>query len=201
MTRLISTVSFVVVAGLSSSSFAQSKAVDVAVIDTDHGKMVIRFWDDVAPETVTNFKKLAKKKFYDGTCFHRIIKGFMIQGGDPLSKDDANKARWGQGGPGYNIDAEFNDRKHERGVISMARSTDPDSAGSQFFICLESTPHLDGQYTAFGKLIAGEDVLMKIGEVEVGGSQGSSPTERVNIKSIKIEQREISEEESDGNDG
>ncbi len=201
MTRLISTVSFVLVAGLSSSSFAQSKAVDVAVIDTDHGKMVIRFWDDVAPETVTNFKKLAKKKFYDGTCFHRIIKGFMIQGGDPLSKDDANKARWGQGGPGYNIDAEFNDRKHERGVISMARSTDPDSAGSQFFICLESTPHLDGQYTAFGKLIAGEDVLMKIGEVEVGGSQGSSPTERVNVKSIKIEQREVSEEESDGNDG
>ncbi len=175
------------------------RTVEVAVIDTDMGKMEILFWDDVAPKTVANFKKLAKEKFYDGTAFHRIIKGFMVQGGDPLSKDESQKSMWGTGGPGYNVEAEFNDRKHVRGVISMARSRDPNSAGSQFFICLDAHPHLDGQYTAFGKLIAGDDVLAKLGDVQTGGREGSSPEQRINVNSITIEQRTIAEENNDGN--
>lgn len=170
------------------------KAESVAVIETDHGEMVIRFWDDVAPKTVENFKKLANEKFYDGTAFHRIIDGFMIQGGDPLTKDDSQKARWGTGGPGYNIDAEFNDRKHVRGVISMARSSDPNSAGSQFFICLGDAPFLDGQYTAFGQLVAGDDVLEKLGKTEVesgGGGEVSSPVNKVNLKSVRIKDQPV----------
>ena len=156
---------------------------EVAVISTTQGDMVLEFWPDVAPKTVENFKKLAGDKFYDGTAFHRIIKGFMIQGGDPYTKDPSKEAMWGQGDPGYKIKAEFNDRKHVRGVLSMARSQDPDSAGSQFFICLEPASHLDGQYTAFGKLIKGEDVLMKLGDVQVAGSK---PLQRQEIKSIRI---------------
>src|SRR6187401_1647376 len=109
---------------------------EVAVFKTSEGEMVAEFWSDVAPKTVENFKKLAKSGFYDGTAFHRIVKGFMIQGGDPLTKDPAAENRYGTGDPGYKIKAEFNDRSHERGVLSMARSSDPDSAGSQFFICL-----------------------------------------------------------------
>ena len=141
---------------LSVRTFAadDKKAADeVAVIKTSEGTMVLEFWPDVAPKHVENFKTLAKKGFYDGTCFHRVIKNFMIQGGDPLTKDDANQARWGTGDPGYKIKAEFNDKKHVRGVLSAARSQDPDSAGSQFFICHGSPASLDHQYTAFGKLI------------------------------------------------
>src|SRR5919108_803869 len=114
---------------------AKSEVKEVAVIKTTEGEMVIEFWSDVAPKTVENFKKLARQGFYDGTAFHRIIKGFMIQGGDPLTRDAANESLWGTGGPGYTINAEFNDRPHVRGVISMARSANPNSAGSQFFIC------------------------------------------------------------------
>src|SRR5207247_1997081 len=124
-------------------------ANEVAVIKTTQGDMVLEFWPDVAPKTVENFKKLAKQGFYDGTAFHRIIKGFMVQGGDPLTKDPNMEARWGTGDPGYKIKAEFSDRPHERGVLSMARGPDPDSAGCQFFICLARTAHLDHQYTAF----------------------------------------------------
>src|SRR4051812_1093470 len=137
---------------------------EVAVINTSMGEMVAELWPDVAPKTVENFKKLAKEGFYDGTIFHRIIKGFMIQGGDPNTKDPAKEAKYGQGGPGYQINAEFNNKKHVRGVLSMARSSDPNSAGSQFFICLAPTPDLDGKYTTFGKLIKGDDVLGKIGD-------------------------------------
>src|SRR5438093_11371403 len=100
---------------------------EVAVLTTSEGTMVLEFWPDVAPGHVENFKKLARKGFYDGTAFHRVIKGFMIQGGDPLTKDDKNDARWGTGDPGYKIKAEFNDRPHVRGVLSMARSNDPNS--------------------------------------------------------------------------
>src|SRR5438093_1528228 len=107
---------------------------EVAVLKTSAGEMVIEFWPDVAPKTVENFKKLAREGFYDGTAFHRIIKGFMIQGGDPNTKDPAKEDTYGTGGPGYQIKAEFNDRSHQRGVLSMARSSDPNSAGSQFFI-------------------------------------------------------------------
>jgi len=160
---------------------------EVAVIKTGHGQMVIRFWPDVAPKTVENFKKLAKQGFYDGTAFHRIVKGFMIQGGDPLSKRD--DSRVGTGGPGYQIPAEFNPKPHVRGVISMARSQDPNSAGSQFFICLADARFLDRQYTAFGELIQGDDVLGKIGDTPTtsgGGGEKSKPSTRVAVESITL---------------
>jgi peptidyl-prolyl cis-trans isomerase B (cyclophilin B) len=166
-----------------------NSANEVAVIKTSEGEMVAEFWTEVAPNTVENFKKLARSGFYDGTAFHRIVKGFMIQGGDPLTKDPAKESRYGTGDPGYKIKAEFNDRSHERGVLSMARSSDPDSAGSQFFICLANVSRLDHQYTTFGKLIKGDDVLGKIGDIEVTMSDSgerSKPTKRVTVESIKI---------------
>jgi peptidyl-prolyl cis-trans isomerase B (cyclophilin B) len=162
---------------------------EVAVIKTSEGEMVVQFWTDAAPNTIDNFKKLARQDFYKGTIFHRIIKGFMIQGGDPNSKDAAKETSYGQGGPGYQIKAEFNDHPHERGVLSMARASDPDSAGSQFFICLAPIHRLDHQYTTFGKLIKGDDVLDKIGNTPVErNAQGetSKPTKRVVIESVKI---------------
>jgi peptidyl-prolyl cis-trans isomerase B (cyclophilin B) len=162
---------------------------EVAVIKTNEGDMVIQFWTDAAPKTVENFKKLARAGFYDGTIFHRIVKNFMIQGGDPLSKDPSKEDRYGSGGPGYKIKAEFNDHSHERGVISMAREPDPDSAGSQFFICLAPVTRLDHQYTTFGKLIKGDDVLENIGAAEVNRNSGgemSKPAKRIVIESIKI---------------
>jgi peptidyl-prolyl cis-trans isomerase B (cyclophilin B) len=162
---------------------------EAAHITTTEGEMVIEFWPDVAPKTVENFKALAKKGFYDGTCFHRIIQGFMIQGGDPLTKHASREGEWGTGGPGYTIKAEFNGRPHQRGVISMARSSHPDSAGSQFFICDGDAPFLDRQYTAFGKLVKGEDVLAKIAGTPVGPSgsgEQSKPRKRVGVVSVKI---------------
>jgi peptidyl-prolyl cis-trans isomerase B (cyclophilin B) len=159
-------------------------ASEVAVIKTTEGDMVIAFWTDAAPKTIANFKKLAKSGFYDGTCFHRVIKGFMIQGGDPLTKDAGAEARWGTGGPGYAIDAEFNDHSHVRGVISMARSQDPNSAGSQFFICHGNPSFLDHQYTAFGHLIKGDDVLEKIAATPT--HPPDRPDTRMGILSIKI---------------
>jgi len=162
---------------------------EVAVLKTSAGEMVVEFWPDVAPKTVANFKKLAQEGFYDGTAFHRIIKGFMIQGGDPNTKDLSNESRYGTGGPGYKIAAEFNDRPHVRGVISMARSQDPNSAGSQFFICLGTASSLDRQYTAFGELIKGLDVLDAIGATPVSRSaagEASKPTSRVALESVKI---------------
>ena len=164
-------------------------AAEVAIIKTSKGDMVVEFWPEVAPQTVKNFKKLANERFYDGTAFHRIVAGFMIQGGDPLSKEEANKDNFGTGGPGYQIPAEFNDRHHARGVLSMARSRDPDSAGSQFFICLDDAGFLDHEYTAFGKLIKGEDVLMNIGRTQTqmgSGGEKSQPIERIEVESIRI---------------
>src|SRR5208283_3033394 len=155
---------------------------EVAILTTNAGEMVLEFWPDVAPGHVENFKKLAKQGFYDGTCFHRIIKGFMIQGGDPLTKDASQENAWGTGGPGYTIKAEFNDHSHQLGVISMARSSDHNSAGSQFFICDGDASVLDHQYTAFGHLIKGEDVLQKIADTPVGPSpsgENSAPLKRV----------------------
>jgi peptidyl-prolyl cis-trans isomerase B (cyclophilin B) len=166
-----------------------STSNEVAVIKTSEGEMVVQFWTDAAPNTIENFKKLARQGFYDGTVFHRIVKGFMIQGGDPNSKDPAKESSYGQGGPGYEIKAEFNNHSHDRGVISMARGPDPDSAGSQFFICLAPVRRLDGQYTTFGKLIKGADVLEKIGDTPVtnnGMGEVSKPTKRVLIESVKI---------------
>src|SRR5215475_4411165 len=162
---------------------------EVAVIKTNEGDMVVQFWTDAAPKTVENFKKLAHQGFYDGTTFHRIVKEFMIQGGDPNSKDPAKENSYGEGGPGYNVSAEFNDHGHDRGVISMARGPDPDSAGSQFFVCLAPVHRLDHQYTTFGKLIKGDDVLEKIGDIPVvknNVGEPSKPTKRVVIDSIKV---------------
>ena len=157
---------------------------EVAVIKTTEGEMVVEFWPDVAPKTVENFKTLARKGFYDGTCFHRVIKDFMIQGGDALTKDPTKEAQWGTGDPGYKIKAEFNSRSHTRGVLSMARSNDPDSAGSQFFICHGTPTFLDGKYTAFGKLIKGDDVLEKIATTPT--HPPDRPNKRMGVESIKI---------------
>jgi peptidyl-prolyl cis-trans isomerase B (cyclophilin B) len=162
---------------------------EIAMIQTTVGEMTVEFWPDVAPKTVENFKALARKGFYDGTAFHRIVKGFMIQGGDPLTKDPEMESRWGTGGPGHRIKAEFNDRPHTRGVLSMARSQDPDSAGSQFFICLADASFLNGQYTAFGRLTHGDDVLGAIGDTPTtasGGGEKSKPTVRIGVERIRI---------------
>jgi peptidyl-prolyl cis-trans isomerase B (cyclophilin B) len=159
-----------------------------AIIKTAYGDMTIAFWPDVAPKTVDNFKKLARAGFYDGTAFHRIIKGFMVQGGCPNTKEGASGMP-GTGGPGYQIKAEFNPKSHVRGVISMARSQHPDSAGSQFFICHGNAKFLDRQYTAFGELVSGDDVLEKIANIPTksgGGGEKSTPADRVAIESVKI---------------
>ena len=159
------------------------------VIDTDAGSMTLKLWPEVAPKTVENFIKLAGEGFYDGTAFHRIVRGFMIQGGDPLSKEDHPNV--GTGGPGYQIKAEFNDRSHVRGVLSMARSQDPDSAGSQFFICLGDATFLDRQYTCFGELIEGDEVLEAIGNTPTSMSNGgemSKPENRVGVKTIRAKE-------------
>ena len=132
-----------------------------AIIKTSFGNIKFNLMSDIAPETVRNFSQLAKSGFYNGTLFHRIIPGFMIQGGDPNTKNP-DKSTWGQGGPGYNLKAEFNSRAHLRGIVSMARSTDPDSAGSQFFIVTSDSTFLDRQYTVFGEVVEGMEVADKI---------------------------------------
>jgi peptidyl-prolyl cis-trans isomerase B (cyclophilin B) len=171
-------------AASASTNKPAADATEVAVIKTSEGDMVVSFWTDAAPKTIANFKKLAKSGFYDGTCFHRVIKGFMIQGGDPLTKDPGQEARWGSGDPGYKIDAEFNDHSHTRGVLSMARANDPNSAGCQFFICHGDPTFLDHQYTTFGKLIKGDDVLEKIATTPT--HPPDRPDKRMDIISIKI---------------
>ena len=155
------------------------KKTYLATIDTSEGKMVAKLYPDKAPQTVNAFVFLAKEKFYDGLTFHRVIKGFMLQGGDPEGT--------GRGGPGYHLKAEFNDTKHEKGILSMARTPDPDSAGSQFFVMHAPAPHLDNQYTVFGKVIEGLDVIDKIANVETGAAD--KPVKPVIIKSITIEEK------------
>ena len=132
-----------------------------AIVNTNLGNIQFELLADVAPETVRNFIKLAKSGFYDGTLFHRVIPKFMIQGGDPNTRE-SDKSTWGTGGPGYNIKAEFSSRSHLRGIVSMARSSDPDSAGSQFFIVTSDSTFLDGQYTVFGEVVDGIEVADKI---------------------------------------
>ena len=164
---------------------------DVRVrIETNLGDMVVEFFPDKAPGHVENFVKLAGDGFYDGTLFHRVIAGFMIQGGDPNTKS-ASKSAWGTGGPGYAIKAEFNDTHHERGILSMARSQNPDSAGSQFFICHGEAAFLDRQYTAFGRLTDGFDVLDSIAEApcEAGrGGERSTPVSPVQVRKMSLVQ-------------
>ncbi len=162
-----------------------------AVIETEKGEMRIEFYPDKAPRTVRNFLELAGKGYYDGLIFHRVIKGFMIQGGCPRGD--------GTGGPGYCIPAEFNDLEHRRGVVSMARSQDPDSAGSQFFIVhAEHVPSLDGQYTGFGKVVEGLDVLDSLASVETTwgpGGERSRPAEPLRIERIAIRLKPRAEDE------
>ena len=159
-----------------------ASAEEIAVIETRFGKMEIGFLPDKALGHVKNFKDLAKKGFYDGTTFHRVIPGFMIQGGDPNTKSD-DRSTHGMGGPGYSIKAEFNDTPHKRGILSMARSQDPDSAGSQFYVVVKDSFFLDGKYTAFGKVVSGMDVADKIVNTPRDGRD--NPNERIEMK-VKI---------------
>lgn len=151
-----------VIAPGQTSQAAEEKKTPRAVIKTKFGEMEISFFPDKAPNHVENFIKLTKKGFYDGTIFHRVIPGFMIQGGDPNTKDPNKKHMYGMGGPGYNVDAEFNDTPHRRGVVSMARARDPNSAGSQFFIVVKDSNFLDNQYTVFGEVVKGMEVADQI---------------------------------------
>ena len=154
-----------------------------ASIETNFGKISFKLISELAPETVRNFEKLAKDGFYDGALFHRIIPGFMIQGGDPNTKTD-NKGSWGTGGPGYNIKAEFSSRSHLRGMVSMARSQDPDSAGSQFFIVTADSTFLDRQYTVFGEMTEGLDVVDKIVNLKRDGND--CPLEKVQMIRVTV---------------
>jgi len=153
-------------------------------IETNFGKISFKLIPELAPETVRNFKKLAKDGFYNGTLFHRVIPGFMIQGGDPNTKTD-NKSSWGTGGPGYSIKAEFSSRSHLRGIVSMARSQDPNSAGSQFFIVMADSTFLDKQYTVFGEVMEGMDVADKI--VNLKRDSNDCPLEKIQMIRVTVE--------------
>ena len=158
--------------------------MSTASIETNFGKISFKLLPELAPETVRNFEKLAKSGFYDGTLFHRVIPGFMIQGGDPNTKTD-NKGSWGMGGPGYNINAEFSSRSHLRGIVSMARSQDPNSAGSQFYIVTADSTFLDRQYTVFGEVTEGMDVVDKIVNLNKDGND--CPLEKTPMIHVTVE--------------
>ena len=189
-------VSFLVVTLLVFAHLAHSEMLDkkftpeeikkmaetTAVIETKFGNIELKFFPDVAPNHVNNFITLAKKGVYDGTIFHRVIPKFMIQGGDPNSKSP-DRSRHGMGGPGHTVKAEFNSKPHKRGTLSMARSANPDSAGSQFFICVADAPSLNNQYTVFGEVVSGMEVADKI--VSQPRDRSDNPLERVEMK-VKI---------------
>ena len=158
---------------------------EIAVIETSLGNIEFEFLEDKAPGHAKNFKDLANDEFYNGTIFHRVIPGFMVQGGDPNTKSE-DRSTHGTGGPGHTVKAEFNDESHERGIVSMARSQDPDSAGSQFFVVTKDSDFLDGQYTAFGRVISGMDVVDKI--VDSPRDDKDNPLERIEMK-VTIESR------------
>lgn len=162
---------------------------EVVRLHTNLGDIIVGFLEDKAPKHVESFKKLARDGFYDGTRFHRVIPGFMIQGGDPNSKSP-NRSTHGTGGPGYKVPAEFNDTLHERGILSAARSSDPNSAGSQFFLMVAYNSHLDGQYSAFGKVLEGMDVVDKI--VALKRDRNDNPLEEspAIIEKATVETRE-----------
>jgi len=157
-----------------------------AVIETKFGNIGLKFFPETAPGHVSNFLELAKKGFYDGTTFHRVIPGFMIQGGDPNTKSP-DRAGHGFGGPGYTIKAEFSEKPHKRGILSMARAQDPDSAGSQFFICVANAPSLDGKYSVFGEVTSGMEVVDQI--VGQPRDKRDNPNDRVEMK-IKIVEKQ-----------
>ncbi len=156
-----------------------------AIITTKHGDITLKFFPDLAPGHVKNFVDLAKQGFYDGSAFHRVIPGFMIQGGDPNTKDAAKKSSWGTGGSGKNIKAEFNATPHKRGVVSMARASDPDSASCQFFIVVKDSNFLDRQYTAFGEVESGLDVADKIVNEPRDGRDCPNQTVSMTVKIVE----------------
>jgi peptidyl-prolyl cis-trans isomerase B (cyclophilin B) len=160
-----------------------------AVLQTKFGEITLKFFPEVAPKHVNSFIELANKGFYDGTTFHRVVPGFVIQGGDPNSKSE-DRSKHGTGGPGYNLEAEFSNLPHKRGTLSMARAAHPDSAGSQFFICVADAAFLDGQYTVFGEVTEGMDVVDEI--VAQPRDSRDNPNERVEMK-VKIVAPEGSE--------
>ncbi len=152
--------------------------IAIQVESESWGEIQLKFFPDLAPNHVKNLVGLAQDKFYDGTTFHRVIPGFMIQGGDPNSKD-ADRSRHGTGGPGHHVNAEFNQTPHKRGIVSMARAQDPNSAGSQFFICMADANFLDGQYTAFGEVVSGMEVADRIVNIQRDGND--NPLQRVEM--------------------
>ena len=158
--------------------------MSTAIIETNLGTIVFKLLPDLAPETVRNFEKLARDGFYNGTLFHRVIPGFMIQGGDPNTKS-GNKNTWGTGGPGHTIKAEFSSRSHHRGIVSMARAQDPNSAGSQFFIVTTDSTFLDRQYTVFGEVIEGMDVADKIVNLQI--DRNDCPQKKKKMLHVKVE--------------
>ena len=164
----------------SAEATAQSENGErpVATVETNKGIFSFELFPEDAPGTVESFMKLARKGFYDGTIFHRVVPGFVIQGGDPTGT--------GRGGPGYTIKAEFNKRKHVAGTVAMARTADPDSAGSQFYVCLAPAPHLDGQYTVFGQVIEGMDVVQAIGVAPA--DKNARPLEKIVMKKVTVRQ-------------
>jgi len=167
-----------------TSKTEASKSVR-AIVKTKFGDIEIKFYPDVAPKHVENFVKLAKAGFYNGTIFHRVIPGFMIQGGDPNTKDSLKKDTYGQGGPGHSVKAEFSDVPHKRGIVSMARAADPDSAGSQFFIVVEDSRFLDRKYSVFGEVTKGIGVADKI--VNLPRDERDNPRERVEMTVTIVE--------------
>lgn len=173
---------------LADEALTQKAVTADVVITTRFGEIKIRLLPDLAPNHVENFVKLTEQGFYNGTLFHRIIPGFMIQGGDPNTKG-GDKSRYGQGGPGYTIDAEFSDWPHLRGVVSMARASDPNSAGSQFFIVVKRSRFLDNEYTIFGKVISGMAVVDLI--VAQGRDRNDVPLKRIPMK-VRLEPRKQS---------
>ncbi len=181
---LLLTVLVMSICSCSNNKTAETKSKEVikkeefAIVETSMGTFKLKFFEDKAPKTCKNFIDLSNKGFYNDLIFHRIIPGFMIQGGCPLGT--------GKGDPGYKINAEFNDTKHIKGIVSMARSQHPNSAGSQFFVCVGTVPHLDGIYTAFGKVVEGYDVVEKISKVKTN-LKNNKPVKDVIIKKITIE--------------
>jgi peptidyl-prolyl cis-trans isomerase B (cyclophilin B) len=175
----VSGIEAVAAADKAPASKAEAPKGPRAIIKTKFGDIELKFYPDVAPKHVENFIKLAKSGFYNGTIFHRVIPGFMIQGGDPNTKDSLKKDIYGQGGPGHTVKAEFSDVPHKRGIVSMARAADPDTAGSQFFIVVEDSRFLDRKYSVFGEVTKGIGVADKI--ANLARDERDNPRERIEM--------------------
>jgi peptidyl-prolyl cis-trans isomerase B (cyclophilin B) len=181
----VSGIGSVAAADTTTSSKAEAPKGPRAIVKTKFGDIEIKFYPDIAPKHVENFIKLTKSGFYNGTIFHRVIPGFMIQGGDPNTKDSLKKDIYGQGGPGHTVKAEFSDIPHKRGIVSMARAADPDTAGSQFFIVVEDSRFLDRKYSVFGEVTKGIGIADKI--VNLARDERDNPKERVEMTVTIVE--------------